>query len=43
MSAEENKAIIRRLFEEIFYKGNLAAADEEMGRTPCISNTFRES
>jgi predicted ester cyclase len=28
MSVEENKAIIRRLFEEIFYKGNLAAADE---------------
>ena len=28
MSIEENKAVIRRLFDEIFYQGNLAAADE---------------
>ncbi len=27
MSAEENKAIIRRLFDEVFNKGNLGAAD----------------
>lgn len=28
MSTEENKAILRRFFEEVGYKGNIAAADE---------------
>jgi len=28
MSTEENKAIVRRLFEEVFNKGNLAVVDE---------------
>jgi len=28
MSVEENKAILRRMYEEIHNKGNLAAADE---------------
>ena len=28
MSAEENKALVRRLYEELLNKGNLAAADE---------------
>lgn len=30
MSAEENKAKIRRIYEEVFNKGNLAVADELM-------------
>ncbi len=30
MSAEENKAIIRRVWEEVFNKGGLAVADEIM-------------
>ena len=28
MSAEENKAKIRRIYEEVFHKGNMAVADE---------------
>ncbi len=28
MSAEHNKAIVRRLYDEVFNKGNLSAADE---------------
>ena len=28
MSAEENKAVMRRLIEEVFNKGNMAVADE---------------
>ena len=30
MSTEENKAMIRRVWEEVFNKGNLAVADEIM-------------
>ena len=32
MSVEENKAILNRFFEEIFNKGDLAAADELVAR-----------
>jgi hypothetical protein len=28
MSVEENKALLRRFFEEVYNKGNLAVADE---------------
>jgi hypothetical protein len=28
MSTEENKAIVRRMFEEVWNKGNVAAVDE---------------
>ena len=30
MSTEDNKAIVRRLYEEVFKKGNVAAVDELM-------------
>ena len=33
MSAEENKAMIRRMTEEVTNKGNLAVADEIMAPT----------
>ena len=32
MSAEENKAIVRRLYEEVLSKRNLAATDEVLAR-----------
>ena len=34
MSAEENKALVRRFVEEFWNEGKLSAADELMARTP---------
>jgi hypothetical protein len=31
MSAQENEALVRRYFEEVWGKGNLAAVDDFMG------------
>ena len=36
MSTEENKAIVRRFFEEIYIKGNVAAVDELIAPNPVI-------
>jgi len=33
MSAEENKAVVRRLYEEVYNRGNLDAADELLAPT----------
>jgi hypothetical protein len=33
MSTEENKALVRRYFEEVFSKGDFAAADEILAAT----------
>ena len=38
MSAEENKAIVRRYFDELWNKGDLAFIDEYMG--PDISHEW---
>lgn len=42
MSAEENKAMIRRMTEEVTNKGNLAVADEIMAPTYVSHTSERE-
>ncbi len=36
MSTEENKAIVRRFFEEVYNKGNVAAVDELVAPNPVL-------